>query len=87
MGHQQPKTPVITDNSTADGLINKTMVPNKAQNYDLRFNWLKCREAQNQFDTIWKRGDVNRADFHTKKHPTKVYQETLGEYVRVAPAA
>ena len=25
------------------------------KNYDLRFNWLKCREAQQQFDLIWKK--------------------------------
>ena len=31
MGHPQPKTPVITDNKTAEGLSNKTMVPNKAK--------------------------------------------------------
>ena len=47
MGHQQPKTPTITDNSTAEGLINKTMVPKRAKNYDLRFDWLKCSETQN----------------------------------------
>ena len=27
MGHPQPKTPVITDNKTAEGLSNKKMVP------------------------------------------------------------
>ena len=37
MGHPQPKTPVITDNKTAEGLSNKTMVPNKAKTYDMRF--------------------------------------------------
>jgi hypothetical protein len=41
MGHQQPKTPTVTDNSSAEGLLNKTMIPNRAKNYDLRFNWLK----------------------------------------------
>ena len=86
MGHQQPKTPTITDNSTTEGLINKTMVPKKAKNYDLRFNWLKCREAQKQFDLIWKKGKVNRADFHSKNHPIHVYKEQRGNYV-VAPAA
>ena len=90
MGHQQPKTPTITDNSTAEGLINKTMVPKKAKNYDLRFNWLKCREAQKQFDLIWKKGKVNRADFHSKNHPIHVYNEQRGNFVvtpATAPAA
>jgi hypothetical protein len=66
MGHDQPKTPAITDNSTAAGLINKTMTPKRAKAYDQRFNWLKCREAQKMFDLIWKSGKLNRADFHTK---------------------
>ena len=91
MGHQQPKTPTIRDNSTAaEGLINKTMVPKKAKNYDLRFNWLKCREAQKQFDLIWKKSKVNRTDFHSKNHPIHVYNEQRGNYVvtpATAPAA
>ena len=86
MGHQQPKTPAITDNSTAEGLINKTMVPKKAKYYDLRINWLKCREAQKQFDLIRKKGKDNRADFHSKNHPLNVYKEQRGNYV-VSPAA
>ena len=62
------------------------MIPKRAKNYDLRFNWLKCREAQKQFDWIWKPGKINRADYHSKKHPIKVYQEKRPEFV-TAPAA
>ena len=56
MGHPQPKTTVATDNSTAEGLVNKTMTPNRAKTYDFRTNWVKCREAQNQFNVMWKKG-------------------------------
>ena len=86
MGHEQPRTPAVTDNSTAAGLINKTMTPKRAKAYDQRFNWLKCREAQKMFHLIWKSGKLNRADFHTKKHPIHVYQGKRGDYV-AAPAA
>ena len=55
MGHPQPKTSVVTDNSSAEGLVNKTMSPKRAKARDMRFNWLECREAQNMFDLIWKR--------------------------------
>ena len=41
MGHIQPKTPGTTDNSTAQGLITKVMVPKAAKSYDMRFNFLK----------------------------------------------
>ena len=86
MGHKQPSTPVVTDNSAAEGLINKTMVPKAAKSYDLKFNWLKCREAQSQFDLIWKRGKDNRADFHTKDHPIHTYKQERSNFV-VTPAA
>ena len=79
MGHDQPKTSAVIDNSTAAGLINKTMTPKRAKAYDQRFNSLKCREAQNMFDLIWKSGKLNRANFHTKKHPIHVYKEKRGE--------
>ena len=55
LGHPQPKTPVITDNTSAEGLINKTMIPKRAKAHDMRFNWLKCREAQKMFALIWKK--------------------------------
>ena len=55
MGHPQPKTPVVIDNSTAEGLVNKTMTTNRAKTYDLRTNWVKYREAQHQFDIRWKK--------------------------------
>ena len=32
MGHPQPKTPAVTDNTTAEGLMNETMTSNKSKN-------------------------------------------------------
>ena len=84
MGHLQPKTIVITENSTAEGLINKTMTPRRAKTYDQRTNWLKCREAQKQFNIIWKSGKVNRAEYHSKTHPVSVYQGKISDYVAAA---
>jgi hypothetical protein len=59
MGHIQPKTPIVTDSVTPDGLINNTMTPKQAKTYDQRFKWLKCREAQKQFNIIWEGGKEN----------------------------
>jgi hypothetical protein len=81
MGHSQPKMPVTTDNSTDQGLITKTMIPKAAKSYDMRFNFLKCRLAQRQFDFIWRRGKDNRADYHSKKHTVKHYIEQRLNYV------
>ena len=84
MGHQQPQTTVVTDNSTAEGLINKIMSPRRAKTYDRKTNWLKCREAQQQFNIIWKSGKINRADYHSKTHPVKVYQDKRSHFVAAA---
>ena len=81
MGHPQPATPVTTDNSTAQGLFTKSMIPKTAKAYDMRFNWLKCRQAQNQFNYLWQRGALKRADYHSKRHPTKHYIAKRPEYV------
>ena len=62
MGHEQPKEPVTTDNTTSHGLIKKTMIPKRTKSYNMRFNFLKCREAQNQFDLVWRKEKINRAD-------------------------
>ena len=35
----------------------------------MRFDWLKCRSAQEQFDIYWAPGKVNLADYFTKHHP------------------
>ena len=84
MGHPQPPTTAVTDNSTAEGLINNSMTPKRAKTYDQRFNWLECREAQKQFNIIWRRGKDNRADYHSKTHPIHVYKDKRNNYVATA---
>ena len=81
MGHPQPKTPVITDNTTAQGLVTNTMTSKRSKSYGMRFNFFKCREAQQQFDLVWRPGGINRADFHSKNHPAWHYVDKRGDYV------
>ncbi len=49
MGHPQPPTPMQTDNSTALGVVTNNIQPRQTKAMDMRFHWLRCREAQNQF--------------------------------------
>jgi hypothetical protein len=69
MGMPQPRTPIQTDNLTAIGTINLTIVPQKTKSMDLRLWWLCCRESQQQFRYCWDKGSHNWADYHTKHHP------------------
>jgi hypothetical protein len=49
MGYPQPQTPIQTDNSTAEGVINLRVRPKRTKAMDMRFEWLLDREQQGQF--------------------------------------
>ena len=38
--HPQPKTPIQTNNTTAEGIINKKIQPKRTKAMDMRFHWL-----------------------------------------------
>ena len=69
MGHKQPPTELVTDNSTADGIMNDKIKINRSKGIDMRYYWLRCRVQQGQFKVTWKAGAVNLADYFTKHHP------------------
>ena len=48
MGWLQPQTPIQTDNSTAVGFTNKTIVNKATKLADMKLLWLRDRESQDQ---------------------------------------
>eukprot|EP00957_Ditylum_brightwellii_P199641 15219360-Ditylum_brightwellii.AAC.1 len=75
MGWLQPHTPIQTDNTTAVGVVNKTLVSNKLKSMDFHNHWLHCCVAQEQFRFYWDKGPNNLGDYSTKHHPP-VYHES-----------
>ena len=69
MGHPQPGTPIQTNNLTAEGVVNSKIQPKQTKAMDMRFHWLRDREAQGQFRIYWQPGKTNLADYVTKHHP------------------
>jgi len=69
MGWKQPKSPIQTDNSTATGFINGTIIQRRIKMIWMRLQWLRCQEAQGQFHFYWDKGTANMADYHTKHDP------------------
>ena len=69
MGWKQPRSPVQTDNSTANGFIQDTIIQRRIKMIWMRLHWLRCRAAQGQFRFYWNRSATNMADYHTKHHP------------------
>ena len=53
MGWPQTQTPIQTDNSTAVGFTNKTMVNKETKSPDMKLWWLRDRESQEQFRYYW----------------------------------
>jgi hypothetical protein len=68
MGHPQPRTPIQTDNTMAEAVVNNRIQPKRLKSMDMRIHWLKCREAQGQFRIHWRPGKTNLADYFTKHH-------------------
>ena len=86
MGWPQGKSPVQTDNSAAEGVVNLTIVPKKLKSMDLRLHWLRCREAQGQFRFYWAPGTENWADYYTKHHPPVHHESKRLQYAGAKPA-
>ena len=45
LGHPKPKTPMQTDNSTANMLLNIKIIPKATNSIDMKFHWMRCRDA------------------------------------------
>ena len=69
LGHVQPPTPIQTDNSCANGIMNETVKQKRSKAIDMRYYWLRDRVKQKQFRVHWEPGENNQADYFTKHHP------------------
>ena len=79
--HHQPPTPIQTDNSTAESIINSRVQPKRTKAMDMRFHWLRDRSInQNQFRFFWRPGHTNLANYWTKHHPTSHHRNMQREF-------
>ena len=68
LGHKQPRTPKQIDNSTTVGVVNGNIQPRRTHTIDMRFYWLRDKEAQCQFRFYSRPGKDNLADYWMKHH-------------------
>ena len=71
LGHQQPPTPIKSDNSTTTGFVNNNIHQKRSKSWDMKYHWLRDKEVQKQIKVYWEKGVQNLADYFTKHHPTK----------------
>jgi hypothetical protein len=81
MGHPQPRTPIQTDNKTANDLLTNKIMPKALKAMDMRFHWLRCHDAQGQFRYYWRPGTQNLADYFTKHHPASHHKASRPTYL------
>ena len=81
LGHEQPPTPIKTDNATANAFIHQTMRHRKSKSWDMRYWWLKENIAQSEFHIFWDKGVHNWADYFTKHFAPSIHQVLRQRYV------
>ena len=84
MGWPKPSPLLLTDSSTAEGIVNNTIVPQEIELTDLRFHWLCFRKAQGQFPEYLAPGLPDWGN-HSNKHNLLDYHEcNLAIHARTA---
>ena len=53
----------------------------RSKSWDMRFHWLRDREAPKQFEIYWKPGPDNHGDYWSEHHPTIVHRKRRGQYI------
>jgi hypothetical protein len=81
LGHHQPRTPIQTDNTTANDLLTNKIMPKALKPMDMQFHWLHCHDTQGQFQYYWRPGAQNLADYFTKHHPASHHKASRPTYL------
>eukprot|EP00957_Ditylum_brightwellii_P158749 12083323-Ditylum_brightwellii.AAC.1 len=81
MGHPQPPTIVITNNPTAEGIVNNRVKQRRTRATDMQFYWVRDRVKQGHYLVMWKPGEENLADYSTKRFPPSHHKKVRGTYL------
>ena len=84
MGHRQPRTPMQTDNTAARSVVTNNVQPKRTKAMDTSFNWIWCRDMQEQFRYYWRPGSQNWADYWTKHFPASHHINMHPEFLTPA---
>jgi len=82
LGYPQSATPIITDNTTAYGIANRTLKLKRSKAIYMRYNWIRDRVTNGAYIVHWGPGDFNLADYFTKTHPPHYYRSMRATFVR-----
>jgi hypothetical protein len=75
LGYPQTSTPILVDNTVAEGLANDTINAKRSKSMDVRFFWLRDRVQKAQFNIKHLAGRFNISDFFTKPLPKEKFEQ------------
>ena len=81
LGYPQAATPIISDNTFATGVANRSVKQRRSKALDMRYHWVRDRVDQGHFNVYWQAGSTNLADFFTKSHPVLHFKAVRHKYV------
>jgi hypothetical protein len=88
LGYPQQPTPLLVDNTVAEGLATNTVNAKRSKSMDVRFFWLRDRVKKMQFSIRHLAGRWNISDFFTKPLPKDKFEQfSPFIIVEVAPNA
>ena len=73
LGYPQQPTPILVDNTVAEGLANNTVNAKRSKSMDVRFFWLRDRVKHGEFTIQHLKGRWNISDFFTKSLPKEKF--------------
>ena len=85
LGHPQPPTPILCDNSFARNLAMDSCKQRRSKAIDMRFHWLRDRIRQNQFVMVPVAGKDILADIFTKTLSVKDFQRLIPRLIQPPP--
>jgi hypothetical protein len=83
LGHKQPPTPIVTDNtSTAFVIAKNTVKQKRSKAIDMRCYWICNLTCQGQFVVYWHKSVLNKANYFTKPYSSDThYQQVRSSYL------
>ena len=81
MGHQQPPTPVETDNKAASSIVNLMAKQNRSRAIDMIF-YLVRDIIRKKIHIFWEEGKKNLDNYVTKHHPIWKHRKMRPIYVK-----
>jgi hypothetical protein len=75
LGYPQEPTPILVDNTVAEGLANDTINAKRSKSMDVRFFWIRDRVKKAEFWMKHLAGRWNISDFFTKPLPKEKFDQ------------